>query len=126
MPTDPMTNKVTRQRMPTERHGITRKCDIQAAGGVQEGYITVNKRDGQVAEVLLHGWGKEGSTMEGWIQVAAVLISLGLQAGVPLETICEKLGGMKFEPSGATENPAIPTCTSIPDYLSQHLKGFLA
>jgi len=44
-------------------------------------------------------------------------VSIALQHGVPLKTIVNKLVHTRFEPSGFTKNPAIPTAKSLPDYI---------
>jgi hypothetical protein len=85
--------------MPRERHGITHKVEIrdETHGGTVEGYITGNlDRFEVLGEVFLHGFGKEGSTLDGWTQLAAILLSLGLQAGVDFEGLATRVGQMRF------------------------------
>jgi hypothetical protein len=106
--------------MPRERHGITHKVEIrdETHGGTVEGYITGNlDRFEVLGEVFLHGFGKEGSTLDGWTQFAAILLSLGLQAGVDFEGLATRVGQMRFEPYGATSNPEIPWTPSVPAYI---------
>ncbi len=103
-----------RKRMPRERESITHKFSI--AG--HEGYITAGKyEDGSVGEIFLTDIGKEGSTMRGLMNAFATAISLGLQYGVPLETLVRKFSYMRFEPEGITGNPEIPFAKSLPDYI---------
>lgn len=103
----------------TERNGITAKVTI---GGTR-GYITANPTDDDdgVFEVFVHGFGKLGSTVQGWTDAFAIMLSLGLQSGMHLETFAPLLVQMKFEPNGETDNPDIPECHSIPDYICQWL-----
>lgn len=101
-----------------ERHGITSKVTI---GGVR-GYITANPAaDGGVYEVFVHGFGKFGSTSQGWVDGFCILMSLGLQSGLDLEKFGPRLVQLKFEPNGETDNPEIPHCHSIPDYICRWL-----
>jgi len=51
----------------------------------------------------------------------ATAISLALQHGVPLRLLCDKFARTRFEPYGFTENPEIPRCSSIMDYLFRWL-----
>ena len=50
---------------------------------------------------------KEGSTLSGFMDGLALSISIGLQYGVPLKALVDKLTNTRFEPSGFTENPSI-------------------
>jgi len=62
---------------------------------------------------------KQGSTVDGLLDAVAILISIALQSGVPLEELVDKMRGRRFEPSGLTSNPKIPTASSILDYLAR-------
>jgi len=107
-----------RQRMPIERESMTAKLVI----GGHEGYITAGYRpDGQLGEIFLTDIGKEGSTLRGMMNAFATSISIALQYGVPLENLVEKFAYMRFEPEGATGNPAIPFAKSLPDYIMRWL-----
>lgn len=99
--------------------GVTTKIEITSPydGQTQEGYITANFRGAELVEVFVAGFGKSGSTLEGWTQFAAILLSMGLQSGLPFADVLAKVDGMKFEPYGSTTDPDIPTCESVPDYM---------
>lgn len=102
------------------RVGLTVKLELQDAvhGGVVEGYIIGNlDPQGQLKEVFLHGFGKEGSTLEGWTQFAAVLLSLALQGGTDFNAVAQRVGQMRFEPYGRTNDPLIPFAPSVPAYI---------
>lgn len=104
----------------SERTGLTLKIEFtdQTHGGVVEGYVTGNVGvDGELREVFLHGFGKDGSTLRGWTDFAAIVLSLALQSGTPLETVATRVGQMKFEPYGPTINPEIPFAPSVPAYI---------
>ena len=101
------------------RNGITTRVNI----GGMSGYIVANwtDEDDGVFEVFVHGFGKMGSVVQGWTDAFAIMLSLGLQNGLHLETFAPLLVQMKFEPKGETDNPDIPECHSIPDYIAQWL-----
>jgi ribonucleoside-diphosphate reductase alpha chain len=70
---------------------------------------------------------KEGSTIRGLMDSVAVLTSLALQYGVPLEDLVRKFRGVHFEPQGFTNNPELPQASSIVDYIFRWLeRRFLA
>jgi ribonucleoside-diphosphate reductase alpha chain len=77
--------------------------------------------DGSVGEIFLTDVGKEGSTLRGMMNAFATSISIGLQYGVPLETLVRKFSYMRFEPEGITGNPEIPFAKSLPDYIMRWL-----
>ncbi|MDX6586880.1 MAG: ribonucleoside-diphosphate reductase alpha chain, partial [Solirubrobacterales bacterium] len=107
-----------RHKMPVERQSITHKFSI----GGHEGYITAGLyEDGSVGEIFLTDIGKEGSTIKGLMNAFATSVSIGLQYGVPLETLVEKFAYVRFEPEGITKNPEIPFAKSLPDYIMRWL-----
>ncbi len=104
--------------MPVERQSITHKFSL----GGHEGYITAGMyEDGEVGEIFLTDIGKEGSTIKGLMNAFATAVSIGLQYGVPLETLVEKFAYVRFEPEGITKNPEIPFAKSLPDYIMRWL-----
>lgn len=108
----------SRKKMPTERTSLTHKFSI----GEYEGYITAGMyEDGTLGEIFLNGIGKEGSTLRGVMDALAMSISIGLQHGVPLETLAQKFSHMDFEPKGLTNNPEIRVAKSMPDYIMRWL-----
>jgi ribonucleoside-diphosphate reductase alpha chain len=107
-----------RNRLPRERESLTHKFSI--AG--HEGYITAGKyEDGSLGEIFLTDIGKDGSTLRGMMNAFATAISIGLQYGVPLETLVRKFSYMRFDPEGMTTNPEIPFAKSLPDYIMRWL-----
>ncbi|MBF6601241.1 MAG: vitamin B12-dependent ribonucleotide reductase [Dehalococcoidia bacterium] len=106
-----------RRHLPDERQSLTHKFRV----GEQEGYITVGLYDdGQPGEIFV-SISKEGSTIRGLMDCVAVLTSVALQYGVPLESLVAKFRGVHFEPNGLTSNPAIPTASSLVDYIFRWL-----
>lgn len=110
---------IHRERLPDERKSITHHFSV----GGHEGYITIGfYPDGRPGEVYLC-MAKEGSTLAGFMDGVAILISILLQHGVPLAAIVDKLKGTSFEPSGVTTNSKVPMATSIFDYLGRWLES---
>ncbi|GBD14850.1 Vitamin B12-dependent ribonucleoside-diphosphate reductase [bacterium HR25] len=107
-----------RERLPDERRSITHKFQV----GGQEGYITVGLyEDGRPGEIFIK-MAKEGSTVSGLMDTVALLTSVALQYGVPLEDLTRKLRNTRFEPYGPTNNPSIPWATSVIDYIFRWLE----
>jgi ribonucleoside-diphosphate reductase alpha chain len=108
-----------RRKLPDERKAVTHKFWI--AG--HEGYITVGMYDdGAPGEVFIK-IAKEGSTLSGVMDAFALAMSIGLQYGVPLKTLVDKLCNTRFEPSGFTHNPEIRMVSSVFDYIARWLGG---
>ncbi len=108
-----------RRRLPSERRSITHKFAI----GGHEGYITVGMyEDGTPGEIFIK-MAKEGSTLSGFMDGFALSVSIGLQYGVPLKALVDKLINTRFEPSGFTGHPAIPYAKSVLDYIARWLGG---
>ncbi len=107
-----------RHRLNEERKAITHKFQV----GTFEGYLTVGLYDDtrQPGEIFVT-MSKDGTVMSGMMDAFATSISIGLQYGVPLKVFVKKFANMRFEPSGATQNPNIPNATSIIDYIFRWL-----
>ena len=106
-----------RRRLPDERPAITHKFRV----GEQEGYITVGLFDDGKPGELFITISKEGSTIRGLMDSVAVLTSLALQYGVPLEDLSKKFRGVHFEPAGLTNNKELPNASSLIDYIFRWL-----
>ncbi|HEY1256900.1 MAG TPA: vitamin B12-dependent ribonucleotide reductase, partial [Terracidiphilus sp.] len=109
--------RAVRHRLQDERASITHKFGI--AG--HEGYVTVGLYpNGQPGEIFIK-MAKEGSTISGLMDAFATSVSIALQHGVPLKTLCEKFAHTRFEPSGWTGNPQIGYAKSLMDYIFKWL-----
>ncbi|MDP2948283.1 MAG: hypothetical protein Q8P22_01940, partial [Chloroflexota bacterium] len=107
-----------RRRLPDERRSITHKFAV----GEQEGYLTVGLfDDGRPGEIFVK-IAKEGSTVSGLMDAVALMTSVAMQYGVPLEDLTRKLKNTRFEPYGRTNNPDIPWATSLVDYIFRWLE----
>lgn len=112
----------SRKRPPATRNAITHKFNIMGNAGNFTAYLTVGKYpDGSPCELFIES-SKEGSTISGLLGGFAVLFSLALQHGVPLDLLIEKLKGNQFDPSGFTKNTDIPMVSSIYDYIVKFIE----
>jgi len=111
--------RAQRRKLPDERKSITHKLAI----GGHEGYIIVGIYEEGAPGELFIKMAKEGSTLSGFMDGLALSISIGLQYGVPLKVLVDKLTNTRFEPSGFTENPAIRYSSSVLDYIARWLGG---
>jgi len=107
-----------RRKLRRDGVSLRHKFDV----GDVEGYLHVGLfDDGSPGEVFITGV-KQGSTISGLLDGVAILTSLALQRGVPLEEMVSKLQGTKFEPAGLTRNASIPTTTSLLDYIFRYVQ----
>lgn len=111
-------NGYTRIHLPDERPALTHKFSV----GGYEGYMTVGlypdtRKPGELFLVAA----KEGSTVSGLLDTIATLVSVSLQAGVPLRTLVRKFKDMSFAPAGFTNTSDIPMAKSIIDYVFRYL-----
>jgi ribonucleoside-diphosphate reductase alpha chain len=106
-----------RRKLPDVRRALTHKFTI--AG--HDGYLTVGLyEDGQPGEMFLK-MAKEGSTISGLMDTVAIMTSIALQYGVPLQALVDKFSHTRFEPAGFTQNPEIPYAKSVMDYVFRFL-----
>ena len=107
-----------RVRLPDERLALTHKFSV----GGHEGYLHIGlyPDTGSPGEIFIR-MAKEGSTLSGLMEAFATCVSVAIQYGVPLQTLCDKFRFMRFEPSGYTNNPDIPMVMSIMDYIFRFL-----
>lgn len=108
-------------RFSAERRGVTQRFRI----GNLKGYMTVNEAvvDGRpMPGEIFMSVAKEGATLSGFVNSTALLASMCLQSGVPLEVLCRKFIGWRFEPSGYVENSEeIKYADSVLDYIFRWL-----
>lgn len=111
-------NGHTRVKLPDTRPSITHKFSV----GGHEGYLTVGLYpDTQKVGETFITIAKEGSTVSGFLDVVATMISISLQSGVPLKVLVRKFKDVRFEPSGFTNSEEIPVAKSIIDYIFRFL-----
>lgn len=90
-----------RRKLPETRQALNHRFSI----GGHDGYVNVGLFDDGTPGELFIKMSKEGSTVAGLMDTIGILTSLGLQHGVPLDVMVNKLSRMKFEPAGITQSP---------------------
>lgn len=109
--------RTRREKLPDTRDSVTHKFAI----GDLEGYLTVGLYpDGRPGELFLK-IARHGEAVSGLADTVAVLTSLALQHGVPVEALARKFEFTRFEPSGRTPNPDIRYAASLVDYVFRWL-----
>lgn len=101
--------------MPRERDSITHSFEIQGSETI---HVTIGLIDGKPAEIFIKT-NRTGSTERGLLNCVAILASMAMQHGVEWEVVARKLAGMRFEPSGFTDNENIRTALSPADYIGK-------
>jgi ribonucleoside-diphosphate reductase alpha chain len=115
-----------RQPLPDTRRSINRKfkipyLDEQEQRQVLKLYVIVGfYDDGKIGEVFIHA-DRVGSFLSGALDTIAMIMSVGLQHGVPVSDITAKLRSQRFGPSGLTGDKDFRSCTSPFDLVAQYL-----
>jgi ribonucleoside-diphosphate reductase alpha chain len=108
------------------RSAVTRKFQLaytreDGAPGIMKFYFTVGLyEDGRPGEIFIKA-DRSGTLASGALEGVAIMMSLGLQYGIPMEVLVDKLRGTRFDPSGFTKVQDIPNCTSPLDLLARWL-----
>ncbi|MFD9715830.1 hypothetical protein [Streptomyces sp. NPDC059076] len=89
--------------------------------GAASGHLTVSQTSGGVPVRVEIRMAKQGSTLNGLLDLLSVSLSRGLGAGVPLGDLLGDCLSTRFEPAGMTDDPQIPHATSVPDYAARRL-----
>ncbi len=112
-----------RKKLPDTRESVTHRVKISTPGGDLTLFIIVGfHEDGTVGELFIN-MGKAGSTLNGLLDTIGILCSYALQYGVPLDALTGKMKNISFEPMGQTDNPDIPQCSSVIDYIFRWMEG---
>lgn len=105
-----------RRRMPT----VANSRRVKFSVGGHEGYLHLGMHeDGSLGEVFVR-MAKEGSTVSGLLDAWATMVSIALQYGAPLETLCEKMVGTTYAPHGFTGDD-LRHASSLTDYIGRYL-----
>jgi ribonucleoside-diphosphate reductase alpha chain len=108
-----------REYLPWRRESAyTQKVNING----QSVHLTVGRYpDGRAGEVRLD-LSRVGTTLSAVCDMVAMMISIGLQYGVPVEEYVQRLSDRKFEPSGLVEgHENIKYVSSIGDFIAREL-----
>ena len=108
-----------RRKPMRDRAGVTHKVSLNQPGvGSVDCFITLNRfEDGRPCEIFT----KATHGCQGWCDAISRLVSVLLQHGVPVETICAQLAYASFAPCGMV--PGFGMAHSFPDYLARWLQG---
>lgn len=107
--------KPVRRRLPKERTSITRKVSL----GGHKLFLTVGLyEDGKPGELFIT-MSQQGSFAAGMADSFAKMVSIGLQYGVPVETIISQMKHMRYQPMGFTGDNDITNVSSISDFIAQ-------
>jgi len=107
-----------RERLPSDVKSFRHKFTI---GGNLSGFIHMGEdAEGNLREVFIDV-AKTGGTIRGILDGIGISMSHCLQLGMPLQEIIVKHMWTEFAPNGFTNNPRIPNCTSVLDYVAKLL-----
>ena len=107
-----------RRRLPSKRHGLTQEAKV---GGNKVFLRTGEYADGGLGEIFID-MHKEGAALRSVMNCFAMLVSIALQYGVPLEVLVEQFVFTRFEPQGPVQgHDRVKFATSIIDYVFRAL-----
>jgi ribonucleoside-diphosphate reductase alpha chain len=108
------TPKRERRRLPKKRHGFTQEAVV---GGHKIFLRTGEYEDGALGEIFID-MHKEGAAYRSMMNSFAIAVSMGLQYGVPLESLVDQFTFTRFDPAGGVQgHPNVKFCTSVLDYV---------
>ena len=109
-----MPSQAVRRRLPAKRHGFTQEARV---AGHKVYLRTGEYEDGTLGEIFID-MHKEGAAFRSMINSFAIVVSKGLQYGVPLEEYVDSFTFVRFEPQGLVAgHPNIKLATSVIDYV---------
>jgi ribonucleoside-diphosphate reductase alpha chain len=107
-----------RHRLPSKRHGLTQEAKV---GGNKIFLRTGEYDDGRLGEIFID-MHKEGAALRSVMNCFAMLVSIALQYGVPLEVLVEQFVFTRFEPQGPVQgHDRVKFATSVVDYIFRAL-----
>jgi ribonucleoside-diphosphate reductase alpha chain len=108
----------TRRRLPSKRHGLTQEAKV---GGNKVFLRTGEYDDGTLGEIFID-MHKEGAALRSVMNCFAMLVSMALQYGVPLDVLVEQFVFTRFEPQGPVQgHDRVKFATSVIDYVFRAL-----
>jgi ribonucleoside-diphosphate reductase alpha chain len=107
-----------RRRLPSKRHGLTQEAKV---GGNKVFLRTGEYEDGTLGEIFID-MHKEGAALRSVMNCFAMLASIALQYGVPLDVLVEQFVFTRFEPQGPVQgHDRVKFATSVIDYVFRAL-----
>src|SRR5467141_2782405 len=109
---------MTRRKLPAKRYGITQEAKV---GGNKVFLRTGEYGDGTLGEIFID-MHKEGAALRSVMNCFAMLVSIALQYGVPLEVLVEQFVFTRFELQGPVQgHDRVKFATSVIDYVFRAL-----
>ena len=90
---------MSRRKLPPKRYGITQEAKV---GGNKVFLRTGEYGDGTLGEIFID-MHKEGAALRSVMNCFAMLVSIALQYGVPLDVLVEQFVFTRFEPQGPVQ-----------------------
>jgi ribonucleoside-diphosphate reductase alpha chain len=107
-----------RRKLPAKRYGITQEAKV---GGNKVFLRTGEYETGELGEIFID-MHKEGAALRSVMNCFAMLVSIALQYGVPLEVLVEQFVFTRFEPQGPVQgHDRVKFATSVIDYVFRAL-----
>src|SRR5437764_10350914 len=107
-----------RRRLPPKRHGLTQEAKV---GGNKVFLRTGEYESGELGEIFID-MHKEGAALRSVMNCFAMLVSIALQYGVPLDVLVEQFVFTRFEPQGPVQgHDRVKFATSVIDYVFRAL-----
>lgn len=141
-------DSLSQRSLPDERESVVHSFTVSGSSvGLSTGYLIAGRYPGgNIGEIfiklktsceneILCGCHKETSkevvdkltdlyaAVGGLLNQFAIAVSVGLQHGVDLQEYVTKFRAARFPPAGYTNNPKLPMCTSIVDYVFRYLEA---
>src|SRR2546422_669124 len=109
---------MSRRKLPSKRYGITQEAKV----GGNKGFLRNGEYgDGTLGEIFID-MHKEGAALRSVMNCFAMLVSIALQYGVPLEVLVEQFVFTRFEPQGPVQgHDRVKFATSVIDYVFRAL-----
>lgn len=113
-----------REKLPKTRTGLTHKFAITWKNEdtekveTSEYYVTANTYpDGRLGEVFIKTAQRNDEMADQWSRAISVMI----QRGSTIPEILNLFAFTQFMPAGLTDNPELPSCKSVVDYVVRWL-----
>lgn len=104
-----------------ERPGRARKVVIEGVSG----HIIITTLDGVTPhDIFIRGFGRYGSTMQGWADSFAMMLSFHVQGEGDLAQVAGAFIEKRIEPYGSTDDESISFCSSMQDYILRLLASW--
>lgn len=112
-----------RVRLPTTRLAINTKFAIKEDNGVETtGFLHIGMNEQRQPKEVFVTFEKVGGSVQGFVHAWCKSVSFNLQLGLPWQEIVRTCLHTRFSPFGRTDNPDIPICSSVVDYIARFMQ----